>query len=134
LTDDPWVMLEAANILFPDRENQAEERKPFLRRALAQVPVLSNPTITQLRAVAIVSAELGDLAPATTLWKRAAERSPNDLTIHSEAAVWFESQELYAEAIPFLQWLQGNPGTSTTISDRLEAAQHGVKLQERIRR
>jgi O-antigen ligase len=135
LPDDPWVMTAAADQLFPHRELQAAERRPFLLRAAAAV-ALPTPTLLQMRGAAAACGELDRLDTATAMWKAAAKEpaNANDAAFHAYAAQWFEEHELYEQALEHLRWLANRPGQGRLMADRLRAAEHGAKLAKALRR
>ncbi len=133
LPDDPLVMVNAADALFPDRKAFSADRRPFLLQALAAA---DRPDLTDKQAVAVGRAgdELDHSDPVTRMWNAQVLARPNDLAVRKAAAEWYEKQELYDRLVPELQWLRENAPSERGVPDRLRAAEHGKRLQDTLRK
>jgi tetratricopeptide (TPR) repeat protein len=131
LVEDPVVQIEAMNTLYPDARTMAQQRYPFLVKALAAA---SKPTLTpaQLDAISDSAYELNQPQPARDAWERIIEASTPTPVLHNGAARFYERMEMYDEAIPHLEWLVSYQKSSETYQDRLKAARHGADLFRKI--
>ena len=125
LPDDPVILLGAADELYPARQS---ERRPFVERA-ADGPTNSVP---QSVAVATACAELDRIADARRAWARAIELDPDRVASHEGLSRLLEAEELYAEALPQLEWLLAHRPPDAELRLRHRAAVHGAKLQRQI--
>lgn len=133
LPDDPLVMVNAADALFPDHKAGADGRRPFLLQALAAA---DRPDLTDKQAAAVGKAgdELDQPDPVTRMWAALVLARPNELAVRRAAAKWYEEQDLYDRLVPELHWLRENAPSERGVTDRLRAAEHGRKLQDTLRR
>ena len=125
LPDDPVILLGAADELYPARW---AERRPFVERA-ADGPA---NTVPQSVAVATACAELDRIADARRAWARAIELDPDRVASHEGLSRLLEAEELYAEALPQLEWLLAHRPPDAELRLRHKAATHGAKLQRQI--
>jgi tetratricopeptide (TPR) repeat protein len=133
LPDDPVVMVNAANTLFPDHGANADGRRPFLLQALAAA---DRSDLTDKQAVAVGKAgdELDRPDPVTRMWAALVLARPKDPEVRKAAADWYERQELYDRLVPELNWLRENVPGERGLTDRLRAAEHGLRLQEILKK
>ncbi len=130
LPDDPVVLLGAAEELYPDRLKQRTERRPFLERAtIGERP---GSTVSQWIAVATAYGELERIDEARKAWGHAIELDREGLPAREGFARLLETEELYDEALPQLQWLLAKRPTDPDLRLRYKAAVHGAKLQREI--
>ena len=122
----------AADALFPDRRRDRDARLPYLRRAAAIDPQRLNQVERKLRADAF--AELGDAARAQEAWRLALAADPESAWVRERFAAWLEGEELYAEALEQLEWLQTHARAAPNLRDRVDAAEHALRLQAQIER
>ena len=128
LPDDPAVLMEAADVLFPDRARQGEHRRPLVSRAAAGER--ANLTARQFAAVAAATEETSGPDDAEAVWKRATEAHPADFDLGLTAATWYEKQEKYADAVKELDELVRRNPTNADLPGRLQRCKHGLKLQD----
>lgn len=129
LSDEPVTLMNAADVLFPDRD--PEGRRPFVDAAAAQLkrPDLS---VDQILATAFAADELGRTDEAVVALRGAVTMAPNRVEVRDRVARWLEADERYEEAIPHLEWLFRKSPANTSIRDRLDAARHGLNLRKAI--
>lgn len=129
LPDSAQILMSAADLIYPDRASYAVERKPFLDKAklLAEKSTQPNDLITLARALY----ETGDKVNSQQAFQRAISTRPNDVGIRKEYADWLETEELYEQLIPELEWLN-NHNIGSNTKDRLESAKHALILQSII--
>ena len=118
LPDEPTVVLEAANALFPDRIKQKEVRQKYLERVREAARKLPRPTSASQVALAKVEYELGDPVAALAAWKRAVDQAPRDVQLRNDYAKWLEEEELYDLLVTELEWLRSNKAGGYNIIDR----------------
>lgn len=126
LPDDPSVLLSAADILFPDRVNQKEERRPFLTKAKKIGESQPNPSTKSLMAMAQIQYETGKREKAMEAWIQAVNSRPNDTNLRQKFAAWLESEELYEALVTELEWLKSK---GFPVTDRLDSARHALDLK-----
>ncbi len=130
LPDDPVVLLAAADDLHPDRRTGRARRAPFLMRAAdGERP---NATVEQWIAVAKARGELERIPDARGAWERAIALDGDRAEAHDGLARLLEVEELYAEALPQLEWLASRRPADGDLKLRLVAARHGAKLNRQI--
>ena len=130
LPADPAVQVAAADVLYPDREAQAAERRPFLEAAAAaDRPDLP---LDRLMIVADALSELGRPDESAAVWRRAVDAEPESASVRDLYAGWLEREERYEEAIEQLEWLRQEQPRSEAYRDRLDAAKHGLELRREI--
>ena len=132
LPDDPVVLLAAVEQLFPDHEAGAAERRPYLEAVVARVAARTDPSPEELVAAATAYDGLGRRDEAWQAWRRAVDAGPNRTDVRDAYARWLELEEEYEEVIPHLEWLGQQSHGDPVIRDRLDAAQHGLKLKHLI--
>ncbi len=128
LPDDPVVLLGAADELYPERRSQRMEREPFLKRAAEY----SGTTVAHWTAVALACEELDRTGEARRAWGRAIELDRERPASHESLAKLLEAEELYAEALPELEWLLSRRPNDDALRLRHKAAVHGAKLRREI--
>jgi tetratricopeptide (TPR) repeat protein len=131
LPAEPTVSQAAADALFPDRLRQAEQRRPFLAAAVAQVRDKANATGADWHAAARAADELGRREEASEFWKSAAANAPKSAAVREGYASFLEREELYEEAVDQLRQLQ-KLNDSPVVLDRIEANYHAMKLKRAI--
>jgi len=125
LPDDPVILVAAADD-YPDRARRA----PFLMKAAeGERP---NATAEQWIAVAKARGELERIAEARGAWERAIALDGDRADAHDGLARLLEAEELYAEALPHLEWLLARRPADADLNLRLIAARHGAKLNRQI--
>jgi len=131
LPDDPQVLVQSANLLYPDTVAQAAPRRVLLLRAFQPH---QDATLKPLRAVAISEAgdELGEADAVDRMWTRLLNTDPTDAVLHNGAAEFYERNERYTEAIKHLNWLSDYNVLYSRINERLRVARHGAQLQDII--
>jgi tetratricopeptide (TPR) repeat protein len=127
LGDDPTVLMLAAG------ERPPGERRVFVEGAARAVD-RSGLRPAQLTAAAEACDELDRIPEAARMWARATAERPNSGEVRDAAARWFERLELYAEAVPHLEWLTERSPLDAALRDRLAAARHGAELKRKIGR
>jgi tetratricopeptide (TPR) repeat protein len=132
LPDDPTVLLDAINWLYPDRDNQKEIRETYLPLVRDAAQKLPRPTSASQVALAQVEFESGNREAALAAWKKAVDQSPNNVTLRQKYAKWLEDEEIYELLVSELEWLRSKNAGGYNIVDRLDAARHGVDLQYRL--
>jgi O-antigen ligase len=133
LPDDPVVLVAAANELYPPGGSQTSERRLFLVRALEGVN-RAKLSRNQLNAVAAAGWELVQPEPVTAMWTRAIQENRDDPLIRTDAARWFEQEELYPQAVDEFEWLLCRDPSNRDLADRLRSSKHGQKLQQMLGR
>jgi len=128
LPDDPAIVLAAADDLHPNRQSQRSERRAFLEKAVVSRAV----TVPQWVATAKAFEELDRLGDARRAWEKAIELEPGRIVSHEGLVRLLESEELYAEALPQLEWLLARRSNDADLRLRHKAATHGAKLQRMI--
>ena len=129
LPDDPPVLLQAADLLYPNRLTQKDERAVLLKRARKIGAGLARPSANVLTALARVEYEIGDRDAALTAWRRAVDAAPRNLSLRQDYANWLELEELYEPLVSELEWLRVNGAGGANIADRLDAARHALDLK-----
>ena len=76
--------------------------------------------------------ELRDGPRAIRVWRRAAERFPDDVVVRDRLARRLEAEELYEEALPELEWLTARQPSNSGFGHRLAGAKHALKLKAEI--
>jgi tetratricopeptide (TPR) repeat protein len=125
LGDDPAVLMLAAG------ERRAADRRVFVEAA-ARAVERSGLSAAQLTATAEACDELDRIPEAVRMWQQATADRPSSRELRDAAARWFERLELYAEAIPHLEWMAERSPADVGLRDRLAAARHGAELRRRI--
>jgi len=134
LPDDPATVLQAAELLFPDRVVQVAERRSFIDRVveLTRSSDRTGQNPDRLMAMAIALDELGRVEEADDAWDRAVRLAPDRPDVHDRCARWLEREERYDEAVPHLEWLRLHDRGNQDVQDRLDAARHAVRLKREI--
>lgn len=133
LPDRPLLWVETANVLYPDRTSRSEERRSLLQSAHNRWRKGPNPSSAyEWRIWGDVCEELGDNESTLEVYRRGYEAFPDDQPLRDRLATRLEAEELYAEALPHLQWLRLKQPQRLDLRDRLDAAHHALKLQQDI--
>jgi hypothetical protein len=90
--------------------------------------------VPQLSAVAAACDELDRVDAVAGMWQRATAANPTHRELRAAAARWFERQEMYADAVPHLEWLATRSPNDAGLRDRVAAARHGAELKRVIGR
>ena len=131
LPDDPYVLVKAADELYPLASGSEAERKIFLAKALERID-LPKPTAAQCAAIARAGDEFGRSNEVGEFWKRVLANQVDSSQIRRAAAAWFEKHELYAEAVRELEWLVKYNPSDRYMKERLQAAKHGLELHRQL--
>ena len=130
LPDDPIILVAVADDLYPDRRAERTLRLPFLTKAADGER--SNATADQWIAVAKARGELERVADARAAWGRAIALDGDCADARDGLARLLEREELYADALPQLEWLASRRPGDGDAKLRLIAARHGAKLNRQI--
>lgn len=127
---EPALLWAAANRLFPDVARDIDRRRPFLVAAIqASRPDHTGP---QFAAVALAFEECEQIPEAIVAWRTAVARSPDEARFRDLFSRMLDREERYDEAIPHLEWLRKRR-PDPSIKDRIDRAEHGVRLQKALR-
>lgn len=129
LPADASLLVAAANDRYPDPVVDERLRRPLLAAAV-EAATRADSSVVELTAGASAAEELGRSDSAASLWKRAAEKAPNDAAVRAGYARFLEREERYADAVVQLKWLSSRRPDDPGLKDRLEAATHGAHLAE----
>jgi tetratricopeptide (TPR) repeat protein len=133
LPDDPAVWYTATPFVFP-RPNDPG-RMAWLKAIADRWGRGPEPgTVANFVAWGTALEELGDIPAALHVWRRATERFPDEIELRDRLARRFESEEMYEEAVPVLEWLTAKHPDRGDYRHRLEAAGHALKLKAEIDR
>lgn len=130
-TNDPQVLLEAVNTIFPNPRTQAAQRRSLLQQA---VEAQNQPSLTfdQLLAVARACREL-ERSNTSEAYQKAINEAPQRSDVRDEFARWLSDEERYEKALTELEWLLNNhPNRRSELQDRIVTAKHGIKLAREI--
>lgn len=129
LPADASLLVAAANDRYPDPVVDERLRRPLLAAAV-EAATRADSSVVELTAGASAAEELCRSDAAASLWKRAAEKVPNDAAVRAGYARFLEREERYADAVVQLKWLSSRRPDDLGLKDRLEAATHGAHLAE----
>jgi O-antigen ligase/tetratricopeptide (TPR) repeat protein len=129
LPDEPTVLLAAADMLYPDRREMADERKPFLDRARRVGETMPASNYGTLEALARIQHEMGDTAGAQKAWRKAVDLAPDNVMLRERYALWLEAEELIEPLVSELEWLKAR-NIGATTNDRLELARRLNDLRQ----
>ena len=128
LPDDPLLLIATVEELFPDRNTQAAQRRPFLDRVLELTRGRSVITIDQLVARAGVLDELDRTDEVYDVWVKAVTADSDRVDVRDRFSRWLEKEERYEEAIPHIEWLRQRSPNNGNLQDRYAAARHARRL------
>jgi tetratricopeptide (TPR) repeat protein len=138
IPDNPEVLVYAPEILGRLLKWSAEEQRvlarPFLNKAQDVVKDRTNPSVADLVILARVSEQTGDVAEALLAYRKAMAMDDSNEQLRDSFANFLEREEMYQELLPHLEWLKDRGRGGTFIRDRIDAAKHGIVLQQELSR
>ena len=124
LPDDPEVWVAAGEFVSP------EAKPEWLRAAATRLSAAPPERESGWLAWGTALEGLGE--ESVEVWRRGHERFPNSLALLDRFAARLEADERYEEAIPHLEALKTREKDKPAYRDRLDAAEHALKLRREI--
>jgi tetratricopeptide (TPR) repeat protein len=135
LPADPSIWVQSTALLFPFDDPDPERQAAWLRAAMARWGESGDPRLlADWVTWARTHERLREWSSALNVWREAVKRFPDSELIREGLASRLETDEKYGEAIVHIEWLVQRAPQSNALRDRLDAARHGLVLENELAR